>query len=378
MGKRGATPGSPMRKLRKTHPMYKNLTKVENALHDHSVPVPGSKLNRKMLIEALPKALGDGAASDERHGYQKMIVDAIGEVLSAEVKKCADKVATGQAEYDAASAEKTTSDNALAEKQGLLDAKKTEITEKKEVLSTDKQAHKDAEHALKEANHEVEHFDGNMKKKEDDKTKFETALNETLASLKKGEYATPKEKKAAEGKGIETLKSILAVAGADDSLLVCFSVALTKDPEKRGAFDNRVIKEIETRIEKTIAGLASELAQGPSLKDKKIAEAAAALTKKDASVAKQEASAEAVKVAEQEKHDLDAVVKTATHEMKEKTHTQEAKLKILTKEKSCLEEAEASQEAFKYLVDRPSVEPEPEEEKKDEPMEEAPAAGEDA
>jgi len=120
------------------------------------------------------------------------------------------------------------------------------------------------------------------------------------------------------------------------------------------------------------------LAQGPSLKDKKIAEAAAALTKKDASVAKQEASAEAVKVAEQEKHDLDALVKTATHEMKEKTHTQEAKLKILTKEKSCLEEAEASQEAFKYLVDRPSVEPEPEEEKKDEPMEEAPAAGEDA
>jgi len=369
-----------MRKLRKTHPVNVNLTKVENALSDHSVDVPGSKLNRKMLCQALPKALGDGAASDERHGYQKSIVDAIGEVLSVEVKKCTDKVASGQAEYDEVSAEKAGKDSQLAEKQATLDAKKAEIQEKKEAHSADKQAHKDAEHALKEINHEVENFDGIMKKKEGDKVKFETALNETLASLKKGEYANAKEKKAAEGKGLESLKSLLAVAGADDSLLVCFPAALSKDPEKRGAFDSRVITEVETRIGKTIAGLTSELAQGPSLKDKKVAEAQAAVTKKDAAVAKQEASAEAVKVAEQEKHDLDAVVKTATHDMKECGKTQEAKLKVLEKEKTCLESAQESYEAFKYLVDRPSIEPEPEvpEETKDAAMEEAQAAGEGA
>jgi hypothetical protein len=84
--------------------------------------------------------------------------------------------------------------------------------------------------------------------------------------------------------------------------------------------------------------------------------------------------------AEQEKHDLDAVVKTATHDMKECGKTQEAKLKVLGKEKSCLESAQESYEAFKYLVDRPSIEPEPEvpEETKDAAMEEAQAAGEGA
>ena len=79
--------------------MAVNLSKVKKALREDSVEVPGSMLNRKMLVEALPRVLGDGAG-DERHDYQKIVTDAIGEVLSVEVKKCTDKVASGQAEYD--------------------------------------------------------------------------------------------------------------------------------------------------------------------------------------------------------------------------------------------------------------------------------------
>lgn len=357
-----------MKKLKKTDPVVINLAKVEEALYDSSAEVPGSKLNRKMLIEALPKALGDGAASDERHAYQKIIADAIGQVLSAEVKKFTEKVAASQAEYDVASADKTAKDGSLAEKQGKLEAKKTEVQEKKDAHHADKQAQKDAEHALKDAHSEVEHFDGNMKKKEDDKTKYEALLNVTLVGLKKGEYENAKEKRAAEGKGLESLKSILTGAGADDSLIICFPAALQKEPEKRGEFDKQVIAEVENRIGKMIRGLGGELAQGPSLKEKKIAEEQKAVATKDAAIAKQEASAEALKVAEQEKAELDAVVKSAASEVKDSGKVQETKHKVLSKDTDGLENANACLEAFKFLVDRPSVVPE--EETKEAPMEE--------
>jgi len=372
MGKRGAAPGSPMRKLRKTDPaVKKNLGKVEEALYDSAVEVPGSKANRKMLIEALPRALGDGAASDERHGYQTLIVDAIGEVLSAEVKKLTEKVAASQAEYDEVTAAKAVKDGALAEKQATLNAKKAEIDEKKNTHSTDKQAQKDAEHALVEANDAVAHFDENMVKKGVEKTKYEAALNETLASLKKGEYENAKAKKAAVGKGLEALKGLLATAGADDSLLLCFPAALQKEPEKRGQFDNTVIGEVESRMNKMIAGLASELAEGPSTKDKKVAEAQEAVGKKDAAIAQQEASAEALRVAESEKPELDTAAKGAASEVKDAAKIQDAKAKVLAKDQAALENATNNAEALKFLQERSSIVPE--EPKEDAPMEEAPA-----
>jgi hypothetical protein len=363
------------KKLKKSHPIVVNLGKVEDALHDHGVDVPGSKLNRKMLIEAVPRALGDGAAVDERHQYQKIIVDAIGEIFSAEVKKWSEKVAAAQSEMNEVNTQKASEDSILAEKQKILDDKKCEIQTKKATNHANIEAVKDAKHALKEATAEVEHFDDNMKKKEDTKTKYETAVNVTLAGLIKGEYENPKEKKAAEGKGMETLKTLLEEAGVDDSLNKCFPAALQKKPEDRGSFDTTVIGEIQKRLNKQIAALASELAQGPALKAKKEAEAKSAEAVKDAAIAAQEASAEALRVAESEKPDLDSAVKTATHDVKEIEKVQDAKSKKLAKDQAGLEEANASQEAWKFLSERDSTTPEeeeppPAEEAKDAPMEE--------
>ena len=194
MGKRGRS-GSPMRKARKVAvDPWSGEEAISLALHDVAmltshVDVPGSKLNRKMLIEDLPNALGAGCALDERHGYQKIVADAIADVLAAEAKKRTEKAAASKAEHDEANAAKAVKDGQLSEKQGKLEEKKTEVSDKKAVHSADKQAHKDAEHALVEANSAVENFDGDMQKKEDDKAKYEAALNNTLASLKKGEHA---------------------------------------------------------------------------------------------------------------------------------------------------------------------------------------------
>jgi len=359
------------KKLKKSHPVNVNLGKVEEALHDHDVDVPGTKATRKMLIEALPRALGDGAAADERHAYQTIIVDAIGEIFSAEVKKWTEKVAVAQGELDTVTTEKAGKDAVLAEKTKTLDDKKTEIATKKEKHSENKHALKEAEHALKEAISEVDHFDDNMKKKEAEKAKFEAAVNVTLAGLKKGEYENPKEKKAAEGKGIETIRDMLGEAGADDSLTTCFHAALHKKPEDRGTFDNTVIGEVEKRMNNQIATFTSELAEGPATKEKKQAAAKEAEDKKSACAAAQEASAEALKVAESEKPDLDAAMKTASHDVKEIDKVVDGKAKKLAKEQSGLDYANQSQEALKFLAERPAEAPE-EEKKEEEAMEVTP------
>merc|ERR1712196_764897 len=130
-------------------------------LHDNGVEIHGSKAVRKMLLEALPRALGDGAAIDERHAYQKIVASAIGDVLSAEVTKWTEKVAAAQAELDEVNASKATKDGTLAEHQKRLDDKKADIAAKKEKHHDDKEAKKAAEHTLADANSEVEHFDEN-------------------------------------------------------------------------------------------------------------------------------------------------------------------------------------------------------------------------
>lgn len=363
---------SPMKKkLKKSHPVNVNLEKVEGALYDHHVDVPGTKVTRKMLQMAAPKALGDGAAAEERHGSQKVIVDAIGEILSAEVTKWTEKDAAAQAELQTANVEKASTDATLEAKHKAVDEKKADIDAKHEAEKAAKKALKDAEHALDAATKAVDHHDDYIKKLEGKKIKFETGLNGTLVSLKDCAYANAKEKKSAEGKGVETLRDLLGDAGADDSLTTCFHAALAKEPEKRGTFDTTVIETVEKRLSNHIAKLTAELAEGPATKEKKVATVEEDKAKKEACTAALDAAAEALKKAEAEKPDLDAALKTATHDEKEKAKVVE---KITSSKVEPAQEglatAKENYEAWKYLAERPvEVEEEVPAEVPEEPVE---------
>merc|ERR550514_1301788 len=59
-----------------------------------------------MLWLALPHALGDGAASDERYKYQSYFGDCIGEVFEKSVKSWEEKVAEKQTVVDDAEKDK--------------------------------------------------------------------------------------------------------------------------------------------------------------------------------------------------------------------------------------------------------------------------------
>jgi hypothetical protein len=365
------------KKLKKAHPVNTNLEKVDGALHDHALEFPGSKVLKKMLITAFPKAMGDGAAADERQPCQTVIVDAIGEILSAEVTKCTEKEAAATAELETATAEKATAAATLEAAQKALDDKKADIEAKKEQHHKDKTAVHDADVALKAAIKAVEHHDADVKKTEEKKAKFEAALTVTLAGLKKGEYENAKEKRAAEGKGVETLRGLLSDAGADDSLTTCFHAALAKKPDDRGSFDTTVIETVEKRLSGKIAELSSELAKGPAAKDEKEKASEAAKGAKESCTSAFESSGEALKTAEGEKPALDAALKTATHDDKEKTkavtHITSGKLEPAT---AALASAKENYEAWKYLAET-TVEartpPEPEPPAEEAPAEEAPA-----
>eukprot|EP00746_Dinoflagellata_sp_MGD_P161946 gnl/MRDRNA2_/MRDRNA2_89298_c0_seq1.p1 gnl/MRDRNA2_/MRDRNA2_89298_c0~~gnl/MRDRNA2_/MRDRNA2_89298_c0_seq1.p1 ORF type:complete len:383 (-),score=145.48 gnl/MRDRNA2_/MRDRNA2_89298_c0_seq1:198-1346(-) len=361
-GKRAAAPLSPMKKkLKKSHPVNVNLEKVEGALHDHGIEVPGSKVYRKMLIAALPKAMGDGAAAEERHACQKVIVDAIGEAFSAEVTKWTAKQAEAKAELDAASGAKASAEAVLAEKQKAVDDKKADIDQKKETAHAAKTALKEAEHALATAIKAVEHHEADIIKTEQKKVQYDKSLTVTLAHLKEGKYENAKEKKSAEGKGVETLRTELGEAGADDSLTTCFHAALMKKPEDRGSFDNTVIAEVEKRMTAYIAKLSAELEGGPAAKATKEKTVEEAKAKKESCTAAQEAATEALHTAEGEKPDLDAALKAASHDDKEKAKTvKHVTSGVVATAEEGLTYAKDNYEAWKYLAERPVEEPEPE------------------
>jgi len=368
VGKRAAPPLSPMKKkLKKSHPVNVNLDKVEMALHDNSVEVPGSKVYRKMLIAALPKAMGDGAAAEERQACQKVIADAIGEAFSAEVTKWTEKDASAKAELETANGEKASADAALAEKQKAVDDKKAEIEQKKETAHAAKTALKEAEHALTAAEKAVAHHEADIIKTEKKKVQFDNSLTVTLQHLKKGEYENAKEKKSAEGKGIEILRAELGEAGADDSLTTCFHAALQKKPEDRGSFDATVIAEVEKRMTAYISKLATELSDGPAAKATKEKTVEEDKAKVESCKAAQDAAAEALKKAEDEKPDLDAALKAASHDEKEKAkNVKHVTSGVVAAAEEGLTYAKDNYEAWKYLAERPVEEPEPEEEAKPE------------
>lgn len=170
---------------------------------------------------------------------------------------------------------------------------------------------------------------------------------------------------------METLRDLLGDAGADDSLTTCFHAALAKEPEKRGTFDTTVIETVEKRLSNHIAKLTAELAEGPATKEKKVATVEEDKAKKEACTAALDAAAEALKKAEAEKPDLDAALKTAAHDEKEKAKVVE---KITSSKVEPAQEglatAKENYEAWKYLAERPvEVEEEVPAEVPEEPVE---------
>lgn len=356
-GKRGARGGSPPAKRTKAdqNVMYK-VKQVTGALKDDTVEVPGPATNRDMLVSCASFALGLGAASDERHQFQKMVVDQISTVLDSKLSSCTGSVKGISSEVSELKAATAKCQAALDDATGRLDAKKIQIKETKETLKKDEEAAENAEDALKGATKEVTNFDDITAAKTEEKEKYNHGLTVAFATLKSGEWADPKEKRKNEEKYKNQCTKLLEKCGAAESLSSCMALAFQAKPEDRGSFDKKAIESAEAQLSAYLKELEARVSKSPELKQEKEKEQAAAQSALEAAQAKQKASEEALATAEKEKDELSAEVSTAKAAVKKAEKDVQEKEKELKAEKKIQAKAALKIEMFKFLKERLSTE----------------------
>lgn len=347
-----------MKKAKKTDPVKEKSDIVLKYLKDSaSCEVQGPDTCRDMLIQALPHALGNGAAVDERCEFQSNLGSFIGEVIAASVKKWQGTTDEAKGTVDACESEKAGADNSLAECTAQVEKAKKTVEETSAQLKGDKEAEKEAEKALKGANKEVANFDTDQAEKVQEKTDSQSVVDDCFVVLKTGEYTGkfPKSK-------LDSVTSLLESIGTDASMLGALPLALKKKVEDRGKFDEMVVSQVETLLQDNLKALDDRINNGESIKAEKEAAVVAATKALAAATAKKEASIDALKFAEE-------VAKGAVINEKDAKKTVDSKAAAVAKAKgkhavedAGLEKAQSVQEAYNYLKERTAAVKEEEEE----------------
>jgi len=358
MAPKAKTTGPPMKKARKADPVGEKQAIVLKYLKDgDNCDVQGPSTCRDMLIQALPHALGSGAASDERCEFQTNLGSFIGEVIEASVAKWQGKVNDAQGAVDACDAEKTVADNNLAECASQVEKQKKVVEDAQTQLKESKEAEKEAQKGLAAAKKEVANFDSDLASKVQEKTDSQAVFDESFQVLKTSEY-TGKFPKA-KLDGVITLLTSLSI---DASMLGALPLALKKKVEDRGKFDEMVVSGSETFLQDHLKALDDVINNGEKTKGEKEKAVEAATKTLDSAVAKREASVEALKFAEEVCKGAVIAEKDAKKTVDQKAAaTAKAKGKHAVEEVG-LEKAQKCLDAYKYLKDRVAATKEEDEE----------------
>jgi len=349
MKKAGSPP--PMKKARKADPVKEKSDIVLKYLKDtDNCEVQGPATCRDMLIQALPHALGSGAASDQRCDFQTNLGAFVGEVISGSVAKWQAKVNDAQSSLDACEAEKTVADNNLAECASQVEKQKKVVEDNSTQLKENKEAEKEAQKALAAAKKEVGNFDSELASKVDEKADSQSVFDDNFQVLKVSEYTGkfPKSK-------LDAVMSLLQSLNTDASMIGALPLALKKKVEDRGKFDEMVVSGSETLLQDHLKALDDIINNGEKTKAEKAGAVDAAGKVLESATAKKEASAESLKFAEE-------VCKGAVIAEKDAKKTVDQKAAAVAKAKGKhaveevgLEKAQAVLEAYNYLKDRIST-----------------------
>jgi len=199
----------------------------------------------KMLSAVVPLSLGE--FSEQRHPFQKRVVDGIASVLGEIEAALKSDVAEKKSTRDQATAGKPEREKEAADGEVKLNSKIAEVQSAKVALAGKAMAFRAARTALAESD-EAKVVDGRMSRDaETKKADFEAAL-ENLTALK---TAPPGD---AEGrKKSNELMAQLKKHKFEESMMIALPAALAKAPEARGQFDAMVIGQLETEMAKNIS-----------------------------------------------------------------------------------------------------------------------------
>lgn len=358
MKARKATSPPPMKKARKADPVKEKSDIVLRYLKDtDNCEVQGPETCRDMLIQALPHALGSGAASDERCDFQSNLGSFIGEVISSSVTKWQGQVNEAQSGVAACEAEKALADNALVECTSQVEKQRKVVEDTKASLKANTEAEKEAQKALATAEKEVANFDADQAEKVKERDHGQSVFDDCFTVLKTGEYTGK-----FPSKKLGEVTSILETIGTDASMIGALPLAMKKKGEDRGNFDEMVVSQCESCLQAHLKALNERVNSGDSLKAEKESAAEAATKALESATAKKEASIDALKFAEE-------TCKGAVIEEKDAKKTVDQKAAAVAKakgkhavEESGLEKAQKVQEAYNFLKDRTAAQEKTEEE----------------
>jgi hypothetical protein len=221
--------------------LNEQLGEVVAALHQ--VDVSGEVA--KMLSSVVPLSLGE--LSEQRHPFQKRVVEGIASLLldaEAALKK---EVADNRATRDEAAVDKPTREKAAVDAEEKLNSKIAEVQSAKVALAGKAMAFRAARTALAEAE-QAKVLDGQVAQDAEKKKSDFVAALEDLTALK----SAPAQD--AEGrKRNSELMSLLKKHKFEESMMIALPAALAKAPEARGQFDSMVIGQLEAELAKNIS-----------------------------------------------------------------------------------------------------------------------------
>lgn len=327
-------------KSRRGNPDKARLSSVKAALKGTDT-LPDSVID--MLAGMVEHCLSTG--KDERHEYQKSVIDMVNEALLgiqaalSQAVKDADAIVTG------ADALKLQRDAALETARAAVVAMEADLADKKAKLASDKEAMVAAVASLKEAETAQTQGDLELTEASGKKEKMEEAIATALNPLKEA---------GGDKKLLKDLEKLTKTFDLDASLMEALQRSLKKTAASRSHFDGVAVHEFEVACQKIIADLSTVMKNGEPGKKEREAKVQGAKATQEAACAKHEASTTAVSEADaalkQSKIDVKHAEKGVSNflsEMKDAGND-------LDKKKSALSDFQEGPLAnFAYLKDPP-------------------------
>eukprot|EP00747_Dinoflagellata_sp_TGD_P089565 gnl/TRDRNA2_/TRDRNA2_164371_c0_seq2.p1 gnl/TRDRNA2_/TRDRNA2_164371_c0~~gnl/TRDRNA2_/TRDRNA2_164371_c0_seq2.p1 ORF type:complete len:401 (+),score=148.37 gnl/TRDRNA2_/TRDRNA2_164371_c0_seq2:94-1296(+) len=256
---------------------------------------------------------GLGCPKDERHKYQTLAVDKIGEALEVIRANMQNAVAAENEKLIAIEASKSKLDKVHTQAEELLATKAAASKEAKAHLAQVSSALSQAKKALAECQEAQRKDDADHAAHKKEASQFETALEQQFKPLKAGNFESDDQAKQL----FSAMESLVPKLDLEESMVTSLPAAAAKKPDERGTFDSMIFDEFEKILVAKIADLKAKIAEGAPAAAKR----SEAVTKAGAAVddakAKVTGSATQLSAAQAEEKEQADVLKAAEKAVKD-------------------------------------------------------------
>eukprot|EP00933_Yihiella_yeosuensis_P071484 TRINITY_DN79692_c0_g1_i1.p1 TRINITY_DN79692_c0_g1~~TRINITY_DN79692_c0_g1_i1.p1 ORF type:complete len:385 (-),score=167.45 TRINITY_DN79692_c0_g1_i1:274-1428(-) len=223
-----------------------------------SEDVPTAVLN--MLSDMADAALR--TCKDERHAYQKQVVDMMGTILSGVEASIDATVKDFQKKISESDAVREERKAVVKKAEDKVEGKKTVTHGCKHALADDARVFKETKAALSDAQVALQKLlkdqEGAVKHKE----RLDSTVADFVTPLANGNDLSAEDT----SRLVESLLALVSKLGLDESMLTALPEAISKAPAARGPFDKSVVEGLQQELAKRVAAANEELAKAAPAK----------------------------------------------------------------------------------------------------------------